>query len=178
MSKGETNEVDASAIREAFVAGATAVHSEWVAAAERGDEPPRGEPDFSEAASDYAALAPAEKAGGDLPEIPETEVRDIRWAVNYLLEQIARTFEAHDTMDIWRSEAAQLVRIHKHDLSKPVTPTPPSADLVTKARELGWEYDETDNSIRVSLDTVKNLIEFASIIQSAAHGGRMEGGEA
>lgn len=43
-------------LREAYIAGATAVHNEWVAATERGDGPPRGEPDFSEAASDYAAL--------------------------------------------------------------------------------------------------------------------------
>ena len=43
-------------MREAYIAGATAVHNEWVAATERGDGPPRGEPDFSEAASDYAAL--------------------------------------------------------------------------------------------------------------------------
>lgn len=44
------------ALQEAYIAGATAVHNEWVAATERGDGPPRGEPDFSEAASDYATL--------------------------------------------------------------------------------------------------------------------------
>ncbi|WP_169333027.1 hypothetical protein [Afipia felis] len=45
------------AIREAFIAGATAVHNEWLAATERDEGPPRGDPDFSEAASDYAALS-------------------------------------------------------------------------------------------------------------------------
>ena len=45
-------------LRGAFIAGATAVHKEWLASHERGeDHPPRGEPDFSEAATDYAALA-------------------------------------------------------------------------------------------------------------------------
>lgn len=43
-------------LREAYTAGALAVHNEWLAATERGEGPPRGEPDFSEAASDYAAL--------------------------------------------------------------------------------------------------------------------------
>lgn len=41
---------------------------------------------------------------------------DIRWAVNVLLEQIASKFEAWDTVDIWRSEAASTVRSFKHDL--------------------------------------------------------------
>lgn len=39
---------------------------------------------------------------------------DVRWAVNYLLETIAKEFEANDTWDIWRSDAAALVRSHKH----------------------------------------------------------------
>ncbi len=46
-------------VREAFIAAATAVHNEWVAASERGDGPPRGDPEFTEAASDYAALSAA-----------------------------------------------------------------------------------------------------------------------
>jgi hypothetical protein len=45
--------VDAG-VREAFIAGATAVHEEWVAAHERGEGPPRGDPEFGEAAGDYA----------------------------------------------------------------------------------------------------------------------------
>ena len=44
------------ALQEAYIAGAIAVHNEWLAAFERGEGPPRGDPDFSEAASDYAAL--------------------------------------------------------------------------------------------------------------------------
>ena len=47
---------------------------------------------------------------------------DVRWAVNYLLEQIAAKFEAWDTMDLWRSDAASLVRSFKHDLTR----TPPA----------------------------------------------------
>lgn len=50
------------------------------------------------------------------------EVHDIRWAVNVLLEQIAAKFDTWSTMDVWRSDAAQLVRGFKHDLSKPSAP--------------------------------------------------------
>lgn len=41
---------------------------------------------------------------------------DVRWAVNYLLEQIAAKFEAWETFDLFRSEAAATVRSFKHDL--------------------------------------------------------------
>lgn len=42
---------------------------------------------------------------------------DVRWAVNVLLEKIATKFEANETMDIWRSDAASTVRSFKHDLA-------------------------------------------------------------
>lgn len=42
------------AIADAFVAGADAVHAEWVAAHDRREGPPRGDPSFGEAARDYA----------------------------------------------------------------------------------------------------------------------------
>lgn len=42
---------------------------------------------------------------------------DVRWAVNVLLEKIAEKFEAWDTWDLWRSEAASTVRSFKHDLA-------------------------------------------------------------
>lgn len=41
---------------------------------------------------------------------------DIRWAVNVLLEKIAAKFEANETLDIWKSDAAALVRSFKHPL--------------------------------------------------------------
>lgn len=41
---------------------------------------------------------------------------DIRWAINVLLEKIAAKFEANDTWDIWKSDAASLVRSFKHAL--------------------------------------------------------------
>lgn len=44
-------------LREAFEAGAMSVHQEWVRAHGAGEGPPRGDPAFSEAASDYAAIA-------------------------------------------------------------------------------------------------------------------------
>ena len=42
---------------------------------------------------------------------------EIQWAVNVLLEKIAAKFEANDTWDIWKSDAAALVRSFKHDLT-------------------------------------------------------------
>jgi hypothetical protein len=39
---------------------------------------------------------------------------DVRWAVNYLLEQIAAKLEAWETFDLFRSEAAATVRSFKH----------------------------------------------------------------
>lgn len=48
---------------------------------------------------------------------PDTD--NIRWAVNVLLETIAAKFEANPTWDIWRSDAAALVRSFKH--ATPVT---------------------------------------------------------
>lgn len=47
---------------------------------------------------------------------------DIRWTVNVLLEKIAVKFETWDTMDLWRSDAAQTVRGFKHDLAAPGIP--------------------------------------------------------
>lgn len=41
-------------------------------------------------------------------------VQDVRWAVNVLLEKIAEKFEGWDTHDIWRSDAAMVVRGFKH----------------------------------------------------------------
>ena len=48
------------AIAEAFEAGALSVHREWVRAHADGEGPPRGDPEFSEAAADYAALQPGD----------------------------------------------------------------------------------------------------------------------
>lgn len=55
----------------------------------------------------------------DSPHSPpkSDEPQDIRWAVNVLLEKIAGKFEAWDTVDLWRSDAAATVRGFKHDLS-------------------------------------------------------------
>lgn len=53
-------------IKEAYEAGALAVHREWLAADEQGEGPPRGDPQFGEAARDYArsilALTPSGEA--------------------------------------------------------------------------------------------------------------------
>lgn len=61
---------------------------------------------------------------GDIPD----DMRDVRWAVNVLLETIAKQFEAWDTMDLWRSQAADTVRSHKHDLAAPPPQSAASTD--------------------------------------------------
>lgn len=55
--RDEAQAAQAGVVSSAFEAGAKAVHDEWVRAHQAGETPPRGEPDFSEAASDYASLA-------------------------------------------------------------------------------------------------------------------------
>jgi hypothetical protein len=53
---------------------------------------------------------------------PQTsEVTDVRWAVNVLLERIAEKFDGWETQDLWRSDAAATVRSFKHDLSSLVS---------------------------------------------------------
>lgn len=42
---------------------------------------------------------------------------EIRAGINILLETIAKKFEAYDTLDIWRSDAADIVRSYKHSFS-------------------------------------------------------------
>lgn len=51
---GEAVEIT-DALRAAYEQGATDVHNEWLRAHENGEGPPRGDPEFGEAASDYAA---------------------------------------------------------------------------------------------------------------------------
>ena len=55
IRKDASDAAIAAARAEAFIAGANAVHAEWLRAHEAGEAPPRWEPDFSEAAHDYAA---------------------------------------------------------------------------------------------------------------------------
>jgi hypothetical protein len=43
--------------------------------------------------------------------------QEVRWAINILLETIAKKFDDWSTWDIWKSEAAGTVRSFKHDLS-------------------------------------------------------------
>lgn len=45
---------------------------------------------------------------------------DIRWAINVLLEKIAEKFEEWETMDIWRSDAAMVVRSFKNTAVAPL----------------------------------------------------------
>jgi hypothetical protein len=54
---------------------------------------------------------------------------DVKWGVNVLLETIAAKFEAWETFDLFRSEAAATVRSFKHP--SPISSTP-SADPMTR----------------------------------------------
>lgn len=44
---------------------------------------------------------------------------DIRWAVNVILEKIAEKFDGWETLDIWKSDAAMVVRGFKHSSPSP-----------------------------------------------------------
>lgn len=61
------------ALADAYEAGALAVHDEWVAAHCNGEEPPRGDPDFSEAANDYARSIPTDPLASDRAEAVQQE---------------------------------------------------------------------------------------------------------
>lgn len=63
------------------------------------------------------------EVAGEHRQQDRPEVTDTRWAVNVLLETIAAKFEANPTFDLWRSDAAALVRSFKHDLSKAPEPS-------------------------------------------------------
>jgi hypothetical protein len=70
-------------------------------------------PEQAEAAGVHAAVIAARELE---PRTP-AETADVRWAVNVLLEKVATKFEAWETMDLWRSDAASTVRSFKHDLA-------------------------------------------------------------
>src|SRR4051812_10055661 len=72
-----------------------------------------GIPEYRQDVTDVrAALAENERLTAERDAL----LGDGRWAVNVLLETIAAKFEALDTWDIWRSDAASLVRGFKHPL--------------------------------------------------------------
>jgi hypothetical protein len=70
-----------------------------------------------------------------LSALPETGERDVRWAVNVLLEKIAEKFEGWETFDIWRSDAAMVVRGFKHDTA-PLRPSPDGAVRFHRSTEV------------------------------------------
>lgn len=82
----------ADALRDGFIAGATAVHNEWVEA--DGGHAPRGGPDFSEAASDYAGLIDKEPSR-----------RKALSLIQSVLDDISLPRDQHDAL----SKAADLI---------------------------------------------------------------------
>lgn len=81
----------------------------------------------------------------DDPE-PNTSLSGIRWAVNVLLEKIAEKFEGWETMDIWRSDAAMVVRGFKHDTAKPAGVVEVRCDTCANRRPV-WLRREGDYAI-------------------------------
>ena len=63
--------------------------------------------------NELAALSAGETKEDDRP-LSDAEIRA---GINILLETIAKKFEAYDTLDIWRSDAADIVRSYKHSFS-------------------------------------------------------------
>lgn len=61
-----------------------------------------------------AALHSPEIAAAETSPGPALNEAEIRAGINILLETIAAKLEANDTLDIWRSDAASLVRSYKH----------------------------------------------------------------
>ena len=82
--------------------------------------------------------------------------QDARWAINVLLETIAKKFDDWSTWDIWKSEAAGTVRSFKHDLSPARAGSKPEGD--------GWQPMATeprDNRFRLyGLNVTNNRTGF------------------
>ena len=85
-----------------------------------------------------------EDDGLELPieRLARTEIVT-RWAVNVLLEQIACKFEANDTWDVLKSDAAALVRSFKHDLASQAGPPTLLSEGERKIIEK-WRPSETN----------------------------------
>ena len=56
---------DREALKAAYIQGATDVHTEWLRAHDAGEAPPRGDPEFDEAAGDYADAASPSPSSGE-----------------------------------------------------------------------------------------------------------------
>ena len=102
-------------LREAYTAGALAVHNEWLAATERGEGPPRGEPDFSEAASDYASLT----AHGEsfVTTNPDGSVTLDAYAGKFRDELKSRCRELCSALNEWQFIAMEAATAHGNCLS-------------------------------------------------------------
>ncbi len=75
-----------AAIAAAYEAGANDVHNTWVMYSDRGEGPPKGDPEFGEAASDYAEDAQAaldkliaEAVKAEREALIETVERELRF---------------------------------------------------------------------------------------------------
>jgi hypothetical protein len=86
-------------------------YDSWKTRSPDDDLPGSEEPSHDQQRADYEDEV--QNAGYEPAISDET---DIRWAVNVLLEKIAAKFDAWETMDLFRSEAAETVRSFKHSL--------------------------------------------------------------
>ena len=85
---------------------------------------------WAEAEAELSAR-PASAGVGEIERLTaERDVltQDARWAINVLLETIAKKFDDWSTWDIWKSEAAGTVRSFKHDLSPARAGSKPEGD--------------------------------------------------
>lgn len=81
------------------------------------------------------------------------QTEDVRWGVNVLLETIAQKFEAWDTYDLWRSDAAATVRGFKH--AAPSVSSAPSNSDVQSASEPSTREVLDDLADKVSAKIVQ-----------------------
>lgn len=92
-----------------------------------------------------------------MTEKTENPKADIRWAVNVLLEKIATKFEAWETMDLWRSDAASTVRSFKHDLSM-VCVDDVTADFIVRT-PAGYEFHIDKSELEADRESANRLLQ-------------------
>lgn len=113
------------------------------------------------------------QAQEDRPE-DRPDTNDIRWAVNVLLDKIAAKFEAHETWDIWKSQAADIVRGFKHANVAPPQASESGLETTKTLHQFASDYRDQEQIIGSLMAALKMIAddphnpEFAGIADAAA----------
>lgn len=130
----EAQAAQAGVVSTAFEAGAKAVHDEWVRAHQAGETPPRGEPDFSEAASDYASLA--DPTGVKLLAEMQAEIEALKTDLTSYIDAANEYARGEDTL------RAQLAEAQKREAGLREALKLADAALTEAEAILGGEYGD------------------------------------